>query len=100
MQLRLVLYDIAEDRYRNKLAKTLEAMGFIRIQNSVFAGMHSKMQWKKLWKQIMQLHNKRGEADDKVYSIIVSKKMFRSMHVCGSAPPVELILEEQIVLWI
>lgn len=100
MKLRIILYDIENDSYRLKLAKMLEAMGFVRLQKSVFAGMHTQNQWQKLWKQVRAMHKSNGEDGDKIYSVILSKEMFRSMKHMGIPPPFKVILEEEITLWV
>lgn len=100
MILRLIIYDIENDNYRNKLADTFEACGLVRIQKSVFAGRHKQHHWQRIWKLIQDLHDKWGEGNDKIYSMIISNQMFKTMKSIGIAPPIEEITEDQITMWI
>lgn len=100
MILRLIIYDIEDDRYRTKLADVLEAKGLVRLQKSVFAGRHPQHQWKKIWATIQDLHKKRGGEQDKVYSMIVSRQMYKAMHFLGIPPPIEDVAEDKLMMWI
>lgn len=100
MILRLVTYDIEEDKYRNKLAKKLEAFGFERIQKSVFCGTHTLTQWRRCWVAIQLLHRRYGIPDDKVYVLVIGKKMLRSMQYLGLEPDKKKILNEILTLWV
>lgn len=100
MILRLLIYDIENDAYRNKLAKLLEAQGLVRLQKSVFAGVHTQHQWKKLWKQVEMMHQTRGQPMDKIYNVVVSQEMFKSMKCLGQGPAFAEVLSEELTLWI
>ena len=100
MILRLISYDIEDDKFRNKLAKKLEAFGFERIQKSVFCGTHTLQQWMQCWVLIQKLHKKYGVKDDKVYALVISKKMFRTMQGLGPSPDTKSILNEILTVWI
>lgn len=100
MILRLITYDIEDNRYRHKLAKKLEAFGFIRVQYSVFCGTHTVTQWERCWEALQKIHCQYGCETDKIYVIIVSKKMFRAMQRIGPAPATGMILSEEITMWV
>lgn len=100
MILRLIIYDIENNNYRNKLADTLEAAGLIRIQKSVFAGRHTQHRWQQIWRRVQELHDTRGEDSDKIYSMIISNQMFKTMKSIGTSPPIDEITEDKITMWI
>lgn len=99
MLLRLIIYDIENDKYRTKLAKKLEAYGFIRLQYSVFCGRHSLVQWQKVWKKIKEFESKYGSPNDKIYATILSTSNFKKMDIIGEKPDFALILDEIITQW-
>lgn len=100
MILRLISYDIESDRYRHKLAKRLEAFGFLRIQYSVFCGTHTQPQWSLCWQTIEKLHKKYGIESDKIYVIIISRRMFKNMLCIGPEPGIKMILSEEVTMWV
>ena len=58
----LVIYDISDDRYRNKLVEILEGYGY-RVQYSAFEAMLTKRQLVRLSEQISRFASKIGGAD-------------------------------------
>lgn len=74
-----VTYDIATDRTRTKLAESLEVLGLLRIQKSVFAG---KAPRKVFWKLVRDYEEK-IEEEDKLFVLQLSEQQFRDMYALG-----------------
>lgn len=100
MILKLIIYDIESDKYRNKLAGYLEACGLIRIQKSAFCGKHAPHQWEKIHQKMNKLHRGYGLENDKIYSLLISEANFKKMQCTGQAPDIKQILDEYITLWV
>ncbi|MFN8243896.1 MAG: CRISPR-associated endonuclease Cas2 [Ferruginibacter sp.] len=98
--LRLVCYDIENDKYRNKLAKKLEAFGFERVQRSVFCGSHPLHQWEKCRSQLLAFHEKYGKEDDKIYVMVISPRMLKAMFTVGKPPDIDRILDKIVTFWV
>jgi len=100
MIVRLICYDIENDNCRDKVAKKLEAWGYVRFQYSVFCGKHSPLQWQSLWTKIKAIIEKYGSEKDKIYSIVLSSSNVKKMHCVGEPPDLDLILDDIKTLWI
>ncbi|MBK9152244.1 MAG: CRISPR-associated endonuclease Cas2 [Saprospiraceae bacterium] len=100
MILRMICYDIENDRFRNKLATKLLHFGFYRIQKSVFCGQHTPAQWERCKDIITKLFQRHGEEGDKIFVIILSKRMLEQMEVLGEEIDTDLILDKKLWLWI
>jgi CRISPR-associated endonuclease Cas2 len=101
MNLRIICYDIENDKFRNKTADTLLHYGFERLQYSVFCGKIEQHLWEKCWKKLHLLEQKFGGEGDKIFAIILSAENFRNMEYIGK--PLDNndeILNEIITLWI
>lgn len=49
----LFIYDVSDQRLRNRAVKLLERAGFERLQFSVFAGRVSSARARELWKKVL-----------------------------------------------
>lgn len=97
--IRMICYDIADDKLRTKLAKKLIAWGCERWQYSVFCGSHTPIQWKKCWASIQHLLTKYGQGDEKILVLIISAQELRKMTTIGEKPDITELLNEKITLW-
>lgn len=100
MILRLICYDIEDDKLRLKVAKKLASFGFHRIQKSVFCGQHTDVQWSRCIASLENMYEKYKKPGDSIYVIVISKKMFENMYTFGEQVDVETILDKKLVLWI
>jgi CRISPR-associated endonuclease Cas2 len=77
----LVCYDISIDKVRNKVAKSLVAEGFERLQLSVFAGLFNPRSKPDLWLQLQTWLAE--DKQSKFYVIACTKNQLREMDVLG-----------------
>jgi len=97
---KLVMYDIANDKKRDKIAKILEERGLDRIQYSVFVGKQSPAIWDGTWHRLNELYKKFANEFDRVYVIDISDSSFRKLKSLGTAPDIPWILHDIKVLYI
>ncbi|MBK9107290.1 MAG: CRISPR-associated endonuclease Cas2 [Saprospiraceae bacterium] len=100
MIIRMIIYDIESDPLRTKFSKKLEALGFIRMQYSVFCGSHPDHQWKYCKEQIDKVLSKKMGDHDKVDILRLGKIQLKKMDSLGLAADFEYILSPPDVLWI
>ncbi len=100
MILRLISYDISDDRLRDKIAKKLEAFGCYRMQKSVYCGIIDNSYWAECWGEIQFLYETNYNEGDKIYAHIMSKEQFEKGEYLGVKPDFDLILDKIITLWI
>lgn len=100
MILRIVMYDIEDDKARLKMSKVLLSMGFTRIQKSVFCGMHPANQWETCRERLEKHFEKLGKESDSLYAFMIGKKNFEEMYRLGCSPDFDSILDRRLVLWI
>lgn len=81
--LTLVVYDIADNRRRNKLAKFLEGQGR-RVQESVFECFGTLDEMQRLHRQV--LHRTHPDEDNVRFYWIPAGAMAKALTI-GSAPP-------------
>ncbi len=86
-----VLYDIENDKIRNKVAKYCKQAGLYRVQYSVFLGMLSANEKDTLELQIEEIID---EKKDSVYIFPMSKNELRQTSLLGQAFDKDLITEE------
>lgn len=98
--LRLVSYDIENDKVRTKTAKVLLREGFERIQFSVFVGEVDQLQWKDIWDKIGQYTSGKLGQGDQICSFIIGPEQFRKLQILGDAPDIDYIMGEKIVLYL
>jgi CRISPR-associated protein Cas2 len=100
MRLKLISYDISNDRIRKKLSDRLIFWGFERIQYSVFLGTISSFQWDKCWLEIKVLEVGLEIEADRIFVLNISKNEWKKMQVVGFRPEDEEILNEKTSIWI
>lgn len=84
MKLRLIFYDIADDRLRTRLAKRLEAVGLQRLQYSVFVGrIRAQTLRRVLWR-----FRKALAEEDRLYVLPLTETQLSQMQMHGQ--PAEL----------
>ena len=84
----LIIYDIIDNRKRNKLAKFLQGYGF-RIQKSAFEAFLTKSQYQKMLQEIKVFAS--PEDSIRVYKII-GKGQVTVMGIQESAQPEEVVI--------
>ena len=99
MTIRMICYDISDDKLRTKIAKKLFVWGCERWQYSVFCGAHSPTQWQKCWASIQQLLAKYGQGDEKIMAVIISAQELKNMTTVGEKPDIAELLGEKITFW-
>ncbi|MCB5288091.1 MAG: CRISPR-associated endonuclease Cas2 [Candidatus Cloacimonetes bacterium] len=86
-----VMYDIVQDKIRNKIVKCCEKAGIYRVQYSVWLGEMNKTQRKELRTQIEDLIK---PDEDKVYIFPMCREDFNSCILLGQAFDRDLITDE------
>lgn len=86
--IQLVIYDIAKDSFRNKLADRLLAIGFERIQLSVYLGKVKKSHLK----AVLAFAKEKMEETDRLFVIALDEDQVDGMQVMGERPPIDMIL--------
>lgn len=92
-----VLYDIKENKARNKIAKLCKQAGLYRVQFSVFLGSINANQKDILQLQIQELIN---PENDKVYIFPMSKDELKNTILLGQAFDKKLITDEVKALFL
>jgi CRISPR-associated protein Cas2 len=92
-----VLYDIEDDKVRNKIAKSCKHAGLYRVQFSVFLGTLEKNQKDVLELQIEDLIDKEK---DSVYIFPMSKNELQTTALLGKAFDKKLITDEVKALFL
>lgn len=86
-----VLYDIENDRHRNKVAKLCKQAGLYRVQFSVFLGTLNRQEKDTLRLQIEEYIN---EDVDKVYIFPMSRDELGQTELLGQAFDKKLVSDE------
>ncbi|MCB5261513.1 MAG: CRISPR-associated endonuclease Cas2 [Candidatus Cloacimonetes bacterium] len=86
-----VMYDIVQDKIRNKIVKCCEKAGIYRVQYSVWLGEMNKTQRKELRTQIEDLIK---PDEDKVYIFPMCREDFNSCILLGQAFDRDLVTDE------
>ena len=86
-----ILYDIAEDNIRNKVAKQCKKYGLIRVQKSAFLGQLETNRFDELAEMCMGLID---EDTDSVYVFPFCQDDFRRVKVLGQGFDRELVNDE------
>jgi CRISPR-associated endonuclease Cas2 len=89
----LICYDIEDNRRREKLAKELNRLGFVRIQLSVFAG---NLRHEACMAVIEKLKLKWDfeNAGDKFFLFFIDDNNLENAHCIGSPPDWPMILRK------
>ncbi|MBK9270710.1 MAG: CRISPR-associated endonuclease Cas2 [Saprospiraceae bacterium] len=96
----MIFYDIESNPVRTKLHNKLEALGFVRLQYSVFCGMHSDSQWRYCRDEIDQVIKDKLGPGDKLNIMTVKPIDLRQMHFLGEPADLDAILNPPKILWI
>jgi CRISPR-associated protein Cas2 len=91
-----VLYDIQENKARNKVAKLCKQAGLYRVQLSCFLG---KIEQDDLDTLSLQMEELIDPDKDKVYIFPMSKNELKQTTLMGQAFDKKLITEEVQALW-
>ncbi len=86
-----VIYDIAKDKTRNKIAKACKEIGLYRVQKSVFLGNLNNNQIDEVYLRSKELIN---EEEDSVYIFPFCNDDFKKIRTLGQAFDKELITDE------
>lgn len=86
-----VLYDIAEDRPRSRVAKQCKQAGLHRVQYSVFLG---EVSWDDVDALRLDIENEIDEERDKVYLFSFTKKELEKAILLGQAFDRKLVTSE------
>ncbi len=86
-----VLYDIKEDKIRNKVAKLCEQSGLYRVQYSVFLGTMVENDKDTLQLQIEELMN---PDDDSVYIFPMNQSELRQSALLGQAFDKDMVTDK------
>jgi CRISPR-associated protein Cas2 len=89
--IKLLCYDIENDKLRTKLADLLERQGLERLQFSVFAGNLNPAQWQATWQMIEKLTENNLQPSDKIYCFNVSNHEFCNLKCIGNPPETDYI---------
>ena len=96
-QLVWVIYDIAKNKSRSKIAKATLESGLYRVQKSVFLGAINKTRLDEL---IMRIHDLIDEDKDSVYVFPMCEQDFKKTKLLGQAFDEEMITDEVKALFI
>lgn len=86
-----VLYDITEDKARNKVAKSCKQAGLYRVQYSVFLGTLTPDQKDELEVKIQDLMD---EEEDSVYIFPMNKQELQDCSLLGQAFDKKLVTDK------
>lgn len=92
-----VVYDITEDKIRNKVAKICKGYGLYRVQKSAFLGDINRNQKDEL---ILRCKELTDEEKDSVYIFPMCEKDFRKVKMIGIPFDKDLISDEIKALFI
>ncbi len=98
--LRLVSYDIENNKIRTRVAKMLLRAGLDRIQYSVFIGEISDEGWSHLWESMEGYTEDQLGEGDQICSFVIGPREFRKLLVLGKVPDIEYIMGEKDVLYL
>ena len=86
-----VIYDISENKTRNKIARIAKQAGLYRVQKSVFLGTTSRNDLDELILKSRELIN---EETDSVYIFPLCEKDFKAVKTLGQAFDKKLVTDE------
>ncbi|RMG70665.1 MAG: CRISPR-associated endonuclease Cas2 [Bacteroidetes bacterium] len=86
--IRLLVYDISQNRTRSRLARELEAIGMMRIQKSVFLGNPRP----KVLKDLLRRSRAELQEGDRLYCIPVTEAQVEGLGEQGLTEDLDLIL--------
>lgn len=86
-----IVYDIAEDKVRNRVAKKCKQFGLQRVQKSVFLGRLESSRFDELGEVCRELID---EENDSVYLFPFCQEDFRRVNVLGQGFDRKLVNDE------
>ena len=86
-----VVYDIVEDKVRNRVAKECKKAGLYRVQKSIFLGKLNWNRFDELGQKCLELID---EKSDSVYIFPFSQENFRKIAVIGQGFDKKLVNDE------
>lgn len=95
----LIAYDISSNTVRAKVARRLIALGYERIQLSVFCGNNNPEHVRGLWQELKQWMA--SDPDGQLISLNIGPENFRNMAILGSHTlDFDFLLEQKNSLFI
>lgn len=91
-----IVYDIVEDKIRNKVAKACKKYGLIRVQKSVFLGRLDTNRFDELGEKCLDLID---EDTDSVYLFPFCQEDFRRINVLGQGFDKKLVNDEILAMF-
>jgi len=88
-----VLYDISDDKKRNRVAKYCKKAGLLRVQKSAFLGKLEKSRFDELSEQCKEIIN---EDEDSLYLFPFCEDDFKKIKVHGQGFDRKLVNDEQL----
>jgi len=92
-----VIYDIQNNKVRNKVAKTCLGIGIYRVQKSVFLG---DLNLNRIDELSLQIKNLVDEEKDSVYIFPMCKDDFNKVKLIGQAFDKKLVTDEVKALFL
>ncbi len=86
-----IIYDIVENKKRNKVAKACKKAGLVRVQKSVFLGRLESSRFDELGEICREIID---EEEDSVYLFPFCQEDFRRIKVLGQGFDKKLVNEE------
>ena len=91
-----VLYDISEDKIRNKVAKKCKSYGLYRVQMSAFLGTLNRNQWDSLALECEDLI----EETDSLYVFPMCDDCFKKIRLVGEGFDKDLVRDKIDVMFL
>ena len=86
-----IVYDITEDKVRNRVAKACKKYGLVRVQKSVFLGKLERNRFDELGEKCLNLIN---EEEDSLYLFPFCQEDLKGIKVLGQGFDKELVNDE------
>ena len=98
---RIIDYEITDNKGRTIVSDYLEAQGFDRVQYSVEAmGLIDPHRWQVVWSHLQKLFAQRCEPTDKIFSLVIERDHFEKMGILGDEIDRAWILQLVQVLFV
>ncbi len=94
-QLIWIIYDISEDKIRNKIAKACKNYGLYRVQKSAFLGVLNKNLIDEL---AMKCNDLIDEEEDSVYIFPMCEEDFKKVRLIGLSFNKELVSDGAVTI--
>lgn len=91
-----IIYDIVEDKSRNRVAKVCKKAGLIRVQKSVFLGKLESNRFDELSEICLDLID---EKTDSIYLFPFCQEDFRKIKVLGQGFDKKLVNDEVLAMF-